>query len=138
MYSSYRVEIKSEFNGQFIKFCAYAFGIPIVYMMIVFVLNYYQLIPDEYNNNIGYGSCLISNNFGQDIHQNSIQWIYIYGPILLLISVNIIFYGITAWKFFCVERDRARVCRTSTSRIHHGQCDNSENRIRLVGWKIGF
>ncbi|XP_070507494.1 G-protein coupled receptor Mth2-like [Chironomus tepperi] len=132
IYRAFRVEIRSESKEQFIIFCAYAFGIPIIYMTIVFVLNFFRFIPDRFNNNIGYGSCSISNSFDKDSHPKIIQWIYIYGPILLLISINIIFYGVTAWKFYCVGRERARIGRTSTSRIHCGHGDTSENRRRFL------
>lgn len=99
-------------------------------MTIVFILNFFRLIPEKFNNNIGNGSCSVSTNFDMDSHPIIAQWIYIYGPILLLISINIIFYGITAWKFYCIEKERTRVCRNSTSRIHLGQDNCNENRMR--------
>lgn len=90
---------------RFLMYCAYAFALPIFLNLIVFFLNHYQLIPDDFNNQIGNETCIVaSNHNGQ---RTLVQFIYIYLPIIITISINIVFYSITAYKIYRVQRDTA-------------------------------
>ena len=90
---------------RFLLYCSYAFGLPFILGLIVFVLNHFELIPEDYNNQIGKETCIVASN--NNDQQFLVQLIYIYLPIVITISINIIFYSITAYKIYCVQRDTA-------------------------------
>ena len=104
--------MKSEDNIQFFKYCGYAFGIPISITIVNFILNNFDLIPDDYNNGIGNTTCTILSE------NQSLKWIYIYGPIVLLLTINISFYGTTAWKIFHVQKETSKVVKSENSQRH--------------------
>lgn len=86
---------------RFLMYCAYAFGIPLTLTTVAFLLSTLQLVPDEFNTNIGKGTCSI----GTDDNDRIAQFIYIYCPIIIIISINIIFYAITAYKIYRVQKE---------------------------------
>lgn len=90
---------------RFLLYCSYAFGLPILLGLIVFILNHFEFIHEDFNNQIGKETCIVASN---DIeNQTLLQFIYIYLPIIITISINIVFYSITAYKIYCVQRDTA-------------------------------
>lgn len=116
--------MKAEENIQFLKYCGYAFGIPILISFINFILSNFELIPDKINNGIGSESCLIPAN------EKHLHWIYMYGPITLLLIINILFYGTTAYKIFYVQMETSKVCKTEDSRRITKSADSNENNTR--------
>jgi len=116
--------MKAENNVQFFKYCGYAFGIPVLISFINFILNNFELIPESINNGIGRETCSIPPK------EDKIQWIYIYGPIVLLLAVNISFYGITAWKIFHVQKETSKVVKSENSRRHTKCNDSNDNHTR--------
>jgi G protein-coupled receptor Mth (Methuselah protein) len=84
-------------------YCAYAFGAPITLVVIVFLLNSLELIPAEYASQIGNGTCSVGR---EDIgDKKTVRFIYIYFPIIITITINIVFYSITAYKIYRVQKD---------------------------------
>ena len=116
--------MKAEDNIQFLKYCGYAFGIPIIISIINFILNNFELIPGSINNGIGKETCSIPPE------DHALQWIYIYGPIVLLLAINVTFYGITAWKIFRVQKETAKFCKSENSRRHTKCLDSNDNHTR--------
>lgn len=88
---------------RFLMYCAYAFGAPITITVIEFLLNAFEVLPEAYQTKIGGNStCLVAKSEGSHA-----ELIYIYLPIMFTISVNIIFYGITAYKIYRVQKETA-------------------------------
>lgn len=107
---------------KFIQYACYAFGIPIIIVTIVFIVNEYELIPDYYNNRFGNLSCFISDSLsGQEddhsIHARTLQLIYIYVPIFFFIIVNVCFYSVTAYKIYRVQKETS-ICRKGENSRH--------------------
>jgi hypothetical protein len=121
---SYRKGMKAEDNIQFLKYCGYAFGIPVLVTFINLILNNIKSIPDSIKNGIGVETCSIPS------HDDIAQWIYVYGPIMLLLTVNISFYGVTAWKIFHVQQETSKVVKSENSRRHTRCNDSNDNHIR--------
>lgn len=84
-------------------YCAYAFGIPITLVIIVYLLNTLQLIPAEYASQIGNGTCSVGKDGIGD--KKTVRFIYVYLPIIITISINIVFYSITAIKIYRVQKE---------------------------------
>lgn len=110
---------------RFLLYCSYAFGLPILLGLIVFILNHFDFIHEDFNNQIGKETCIVASN---DIeNQTLLQFIYIYLPIIITISINIVFYSITAYKIYCVQRDTA--FKGSESKRH------SRNNLDQTRWQ---
>lgn len=90
---------------RFLSYCAFAFGIPLILALISFLLNHFELIPEKFNNQIGKGTCRVGSN---DPHNEwIIHFTYVYLPIIITISINIVFYSITAYKIYRVQKETA-------------------------------
>ncbi|CAG9806277.1 unnamed protein product [Chironomus riparius] len=124
IYRTFREGMKTEDNKQFFKYCGYAFGIPIIISIINFTLNNFELIPNDYNSGIGTITCTVLAD------NRTVQWIYIYLPVMLLLVINVSFYGITAWKIFSVQKETSTVCKSENSG-RHSRCQDNTTRFFL-------
>jgi hypothetical protein len=88
---------------RFLMYCAYAFGLPLTITIIEFLLNTFDVLPENYQTKIGNGSCLVAPS---DTGSHG-EFIYIYLPIIITITVNIVFYSITAYKIYRVQKETA-------------------------------
>jgi hypothetical protein len=118
-FCKFRKGIRTEDNRQFLNYCAYAFGIPVLISITNFILNNFELIPDSINNGIGHETCSIPQK------RHDLLWIYIYGPIMVMLIVNITFYAITAWKILYVQKETSKICKATSSQKH-----SKDNHIR--------
>jgi G protein-coupled receptor Mth (Methuselah protein) len=115
----FRKGIRSDKTKKFLKYCIYAFGVPLLLVSIVFILNEFQLVHSEYSSRIGNGSCTVTDpdlitEEGSALRKR--QLIYIYAPICLFIVVNTIFYAVTAWKIYRVQKETSIVKRGDSNR----------------------
>lgn len=108
---------------RFLMYCAYAFGVPLFLTIVAFLLSTLQLIPDKFNTNIGNETCSI----GSDDDGRVAQFIYVYCPIIVTISINIVFYTITAYKIYCVQKETA--FKGSESKRH------AKNEVEKARWE---
>ncbi|KAG5667459.1 hypothetical protein PVAND_015439 [Polypedilum vanderplanki] len=106
---------------KYICYCVYAFGIPFFLGFIVILLNEFEIVPVEWRTNIGNHSCMISEPiFGgtdeEKKHSNRAQWIYMYGPIMLILLINFGFYSLTAYTIYKVQKDVKRFSKRERSK----------------------
>lgn len=87
---------------RFLMYCAYAFGTPITLAIIAILLNSFDLLPANYKTGIGEETCLIVSS-----DESNAEFVYIYLPLIVTISVNIVFYSITAYKIYCAQKESA-------------------------------
>lgn len=87
---------------RFFMYCAYAFGAPITITIIEFLLNIFELLPEKFQTRIGNETCMVVES-----EESHAELIYIYLPIIITISVNIVFYSITAYKIYRVQQETA-------------------------------
>lgn len=78
-------------------YCAYAFGVPITLGVIAFLLNNLKLIPEEFRNKAGTTTCLVGGS-------TTVEFIYVFCPVIITLSINAIFYLITALKIYRVQK----------------------------------
>lgn len=100
-FSLFRHGMSFDNLRRFIIYCTYAFGIPLILAFITFLINHNKWIPDKFNNQIGNGTCSI----GIEEYGKIAPFIYVYCPIIISISINIVFYSITAYKIYRVQQE---------------------------------
>lgn len=109
---------------RFLLYCVYAFGLPLTLTLITFLLSTFKLIPDKFNTNIGNGTC----SMGINENDRTAQFIYVYFPIIITISINIIFYTITACKIYRVQKEISfkgtESKRHSKNEVEKARCEN--------------
>jgi hypothetical protein len=87
----------------FIKYCCYAFGTPILIIIIAYVIDMSDL-PDRFKIGIGdkMDSCWMKDDRA--------VFYYSHLPISLILIINVIFYSLSAYKVF---RSRLKIERAS-------------------------
>ena len=115
-----KLKVRSPSKKTFIGYCIYAFGMPITSIFTVFILNELEIIPMKWRTGIGYLSCTVSDPVVEWANQNRTifedhrraQFLYLFGPILLLLVLNFVLYGTTTftiWKTQQVFKNIAMV-----------------------------
>ncbi|KAG5681355.1 hypothetical protein PVAND_010799 [Polypedilum vanderplanki] len=118
-------DIWSTFKGKGIKkdeskfylYCGFAIGFPIFLASIACILNEFEVLHNDYSTKIGTSSCTVTHDLddeGEIIRTR--QLIYIYAPTIIFIVINTIFYSITAYKIYRVQKETSIVKRGESSR----------------------
>lgn len=102
-------------SRRFALYCAYGYGFPALFTAIILLIDHTSLVADPYRPSIGNGSCWIKRNM-------KVEAIYVYLPMILIITCNVGFFLTTAFKIFCVQKETSYVrkvesCRHSSSNV---------------------
>lgn len=92
-------------SKRFLFYMMYAFGFPIAISTIVYIIDIYKLVPENLLPKIGIKRCWMQN-------ERIVEAIYVYFPISIIMTINIVLYSITAYKIWRVQKE--------TSVIRHG------------------
>ncbi|KAG5672361.1 hypothetical protein PVAND_002494 [Polypedilum vanderplanki] len=95
---------------KFLLYSLYAFGSAFSITFLVFIIDTFELVHQDYLPEFGQHNCWIK-------HERKIEMIYVYAPITIIIIVNIILYSWTAFKIFKVQKETS-VIRNTESRKH--------------------
>jgi Na+/H+ antiporter NhaC len=108
----YRRGFRSKLGDRkrFLSYCIYAFGVPIFLTFFAVVADTTEIVPEFYRPWIGIDRCWVQNN-------KAVEAIYVYGPILIIIIVNITFFATTAYKIYRVQKE-TKMVRTGDSGRH--------------------
>lgn len=68
---------------------------------MIFLLHNYEVIPKEYQHKLGEDYCLVSQD-------EDIQKIYFLPITVIMLSINIIFYTITAYTLYKIQRQTSQ------------------------------
>lgn len=106
---------------KFIHYCLYAFGIPITVISIIALLNEYEIISEGWRTNIGSHSCMVADpldDFSDEalLYSLRAQWIYMFGPIMVILLINVGFYSLTAYTIYSVQKDVQKFSRGERSK----------------------
>jgi hypothetical protein len=93
----------------FLHYCSFAIALPFVIVSIIFLLNEYEIIPDGWRTLIGEHSCSISDSLIDVSDETTVkvtrsQTIYLYGPLTVLLLVNVGFYAVTGYSVYKLKR----------------------------------
>ena len=116
--SNFRGNTKSRGGEQkkFLFYCLYAFGVPVLLTALVFLIDNTGLFSEQFQPQIGFAHCWIQS-------VPLVEAIYVYIPISIIFSVNIVFYSITAYKIFTVQKETAIVRSGESQRHAKGDAD---------------
>ncbi|XP_055326296.1 G-protein coupled receptor Mth2-like [Sitodiplosis mosellana] len=97
LWSSFRVEPNSE-RKRFILYSLYAFGGSLLVNIVGHVMDAIDGLPDYLQPGIGTDSLFLKENFTSRI-------IFYYGPLCIIVTVNLLFTILTAMKIFEIQWD---------------------------------
>ena len=93
----------------FIGYCTYAFLFPTLVVLTIFFLHHYDVIPKEYQHMLGEEYCLLSN-------VEEIRYIYFLPITVIMMSINIIFYAITAYTLYKIQKQTTKLFANENTR----------------------
>ncbi|KAK4872553.1 hypothetical protein RN001_014582 [Aquatica leii] len=101
---------KQKEKKRLILYNAYAWGVPLILVILVTVLTHTESIPDEawYNPGIGEGRCWFRSE--------SANLLYFYGPIALIILTNMVLFCITALKIKKTHKETEMLTRHDSNK----------------------
>ncbi|XP_035790065.1 G-protein coupled receptor Mth2-like [Anopheles albimanus] len=108
---------------KFSFYCLYAWGTPVLFVSLIFLFDHTTLISDKsLRPNVGEERCFLSE-------ENLTQFLYVYLPLLLLISANIFFFVSTALRIYQTEQANVDMMRGNSRR--HTTAQHDRHRFGL-------
>ncbi|KAJ8978554.1 hypothetical protein NQ317_006115 [Molorchus minor] len=117
---------RHEQNALFGLFCIYACGIPGLIVIIIYLLNIYLDKDSPYYPGVGYGACFINGDFQ--------ILFYYFGPILLMILINVVLFVLTAINIQRIKKDTAVLQESENNKNSSKDVDE---KVKLY-WKLLF
>ncbi|KAK4872681.1 hypothetical protein RN001_014710 [Aquatica leii] len=84
-------------HKRFLLYSAYTWGVSLLFVIIVTIINQTSPLSAWYKPGIGDGQCWFTIGMP--------TLIYFYGPLALIIVVNIVLFGRTAWRIKMIQQD---------------------------------
>ncbi|XP_035787866.1 probable G-protein coupled receptor Mth-like 10, partial [Anopheles albimanus] len=112
----------------FLYYSVYAWGVPLVHLLLILLLDYTELISYNLRPNIGEEGCFLKE-------QKLTQLLYLYLPLLIVISANIYFFAITAIRIYQAEKANIIIMNGNSRR--HTKYEKDRKRFGLyLRWFI--
>ena len=99
--------VKRSDKRRFLLYCIYAFGVPALMTLLIFLAGHYTIFPEAYRIGIGKTNCFIKNDT---------MGIYLIRPISIILLLNISLYSITAYKIYQVQKEISVVQKGDSER----------------------
>lgn len=127
IWHKFKIGMRQRSSGKtrFICYCCYAFGIPILFTLCIFLIDEYELLPLKYRPSIGSDRCWVRP-------AKRIEMIYVFIPITIILAINIIFYSVTAYTIYRIQKETAVLFKSDDSRIHSKINKNKETFMFFV------
>ncbi|XP_049290796.1 G-protein coupled receptor Mth2-like isoform X2 [Anopheles funestus] len=109
-------------QSKFLLYCCYGFGCPLVFLTIALVADHTELMYTSLRPGFGDGQCLFKG-------EQFVSFLYLYLPLVLLVSANLFFFISTAVKINSIERCTAAALQGESGR--HSKYTNERNRYGL-------
>ncbi|KAG5681897.1 hypothetical protein PVAND_011303 [Polypedilum vanderplanki] len=107
---------------RFLFYSLYAFGLPIFLTLLVFIIDSWKLVPEYYLPDFGEKRCWMRES-------RTIEAIYIYTPISIIMVINVVLYSVTAYRIWTVQKETS-VIRNGESQ-KHSKMDADTDRFFL-------
>ncbi|CAG5096105.1 Similar to mth2: G-protein coupled receptor Mth2 (Drosophila simulans) [Cotesia congregata] len=91
---------------RFLLYSCYAWGLPLFSSLFIFMLDSKKFIPDEWLPHLGETTCWIGAQ-----NDNLAKVIYFYGPLTILLTINVIFFILTLRNY---SRVKASISKLSS------------------------
>ncbi|CAG9838865.1 unnamed protein product [Diabrotica balteata] len=134
---------KTAERKRFIIYCFYAWGMPIIHVIIVFCINQYGNTAAGYHPQIGVKRCFLGEGMP--------TFYYFYLPMAILIGINITLFVLTTVRIQKIKRETSMLKQTD-SRRHTYEDDKQKFNLylklmfamginwitELVSWAVDF
>lgn len=107
---------------RFLMYSAYAFGVPIAFTFLVYIIDSTSFVPENFRPRIGERRCFIIGSW-------IVEAIYVYIPISIILIVNIVLYSVTALTIHRVQRETSIIRRADSQR--HAKMDADKDKFFL-------
>ncbi|XP_050097971.1 G-protein coupled receptor Mth2-like [Anopheles aquasalis] len=107
---------------KFLYYSLYAWGVPLLLLLLILLFDHTELISWNHRPNIGEEGCFLKE-------KKVTQFIYMYLPLLLLVTANIYFFAITAKRIY--EAEKANVVMMKGNSRRHSKFEKDRNRFGL-------
>lgn len=82
---------------KFLYYCLYVFGTSTVFILLIVILNEFELIHEDYQHKIGFGSCVSSLEIFDHV-------VYTLAPVIYTFIFNLILLIITGLKIYAIKK----------------------------------
>ncbi|XP_050514680.1 G-protein coupled receptor Mth2-like isoform X14 [Diabrotica virgifera virgifera] len=113
---------KTAERKRFIIYCIYAWGMPIVHVLIVFLINHYGSTDTSWNPQIGVKRCFLGEGMP--------TFYYFYLPMAILIGINITLFVLTTVRIQKIKKETSMLKQTD-SRRHTYEDDKQKFNLYL-------
>ncbi|XP_061496511.1 uncharacterized protein LOC1276880 [Anopheles gambiae] len=129
---------RSSERRKFLYYSLYGWGAPLVIVALVALLDNTEFVHESMRPQIGAEQCFVSTEM-------LIGFLYMYLPMLLLVSANVTFFAVTAYRIFRMEQATASALSGESRR--HTKYEKDRNRYSLylrlfiimgVTWTVEF
>ncbi|XP_074038803.1 G-protein coupled receptor Mth2 isoform X8 [Leptinotarsa decemlineata] len=134
---------KGAERKRFIIYCCYAWGMPLVDILIIFLLNTYGDQTSSYYPAIGIQRCFVGEGLP--------NFLYFYLLAMLILIINIVLFILTGFKIHKVQRETS-VLKHSDSKRHAYEDDKQQYKLyvkllfamgvnwitEIISWAIGY
>ncbi|XP_050093977.1 uncharacterized protein LOC126576715 [Anopheles aquasalis] len=117
-----RSQVKTTERRKFLYYSLYAWGTPLLLLWFVLLFDHTKLISYHLRPNVGEEGCFLKE-------EKLTQFLYLYLPLLLLISTNIFFYVVTAIRFSRSVQTKGLMMNNNAE--HHSKHENDRIRFGL-------
>lgn len=124
IWSAFKIGMRGHGSDRkrFMFYSIYAFGVPILFTLLVYIIDSTEFVPLRFRPQMGEKRCYI-------IDSKTVEAIYVYIPISIILVVNIILYSITAYTINRVQRETAIIRRGESQR--HSRMDADKDKFFL-------
>uniref|UniRef100_A0A2M4DP26 Putative g-protein coupled receptor mth-like 10 n=1 Tax=Anopheles darlingi TaxID=43151 RepID=A0A2M4DP26_ANODA len=107
---------------KFLFYCLYAWGTPVLLLSLVLLFDHTELIGEDMRPQIGESRCYLKDD-------KLIEFLYMYLPMLILVGVNVFFFGVTAKRIYQMEQATATALSSESRR--HAKYEKDRYRFSL-------
>lgn len=97
IWSAFSTSYNRNQGKRFAFYCAYAFGVSIALIFLIFILHNFDLIPLEYQHKIGNGVCLSATD-------KLDTFIYTYLPIIYTVILNTVLFSMAGYEIHKMKK----------------------------------
>uniref|UniRef100_A0A182FDQ8 G-protein coupled receptors family 2 profile 2 domain-containing protein n=1 Tax=Anopheles albimanus TaxID=7167 RepID=A0A182FDQ8_ANOAL len=107
---------------KFVYYSLYAWGSPLLFLSLILLFDHTELISYQLRPNVGAEGCFLKD-------ERLTQFLYLYLPLLIIISANILFFTITAKRIN--QSDRTGAITINDNSGQHSRREHDHNTFRL-------
>nr|ANB32479.1 G-protein coupled receptor Mth-like 2-1 protein [Dastarcus helophoroides] len=114
--------MKTAETKRFLYYCLYAWGMAVLLVLAVILIDKYAPHDSWYHPEVGRAQCFIRDG--------TPQLLYFYGPMGIVITINVILFALTALKIRKVKKDTSML-KHSDSKRHSYESDKQRFNLYL-------